>query len=164
MALARSNVRGWMKRYWCVVKTAGHPGEKRGDRERQQFDTARADAHELAGDFVFADREHPPPILGMDEIADRPEGQDRDQTKIQGRLVRCAIPLKPRAPPTRVDILEDAFHDHGEGQGHDCQVIAARLKGKGGDPQPGQRRGPARRRRSPAEKSTARRRRGKAAP
>ena len=51
------------------------------------------------------------------------------QKKTQGSVVSFSMPRKPRGPPHGVNVFQNGFDDHAEGQRDDCQIIAACLKG-----------------------------------
>ena len=54
-------------------QASGNAREKRGNDKGDDFDLTRVDAHQVAGDFIFADGQNAASEIGINEVADHPD-------------------------------------------------------------------------------------------
>ena len=120
-------------------KASGDARKKGRYDKGDDFDLARVDAHQIAGDFIFPDRPNASPEIGIHQVADNPDGQHCPEEN-PGKRRELLHAQKPPWPAHGVDVFQDGLDDHAESKRDDGQVIASCFKGGNGHQKADQRR------------------------
>ncbi len=118
---------------------SGDAGEKGRHHERQELHPASVDAHQFAGDLVLADRQHPAPVLGIDEVAHHPDRHHHPE-KHPGQRGQFLDARNAARAADVINVLDHRLDDHQKRQGDDRQIVAAHLERRHRHDQPQQRR------------------------
>ena len=144
------------------VETPGHPGEKGRNQKGIELQALRVHRGEVGGHFVFPDGRDAPAEVGVNQVAQRQQG-DQDPGHHPEEAGEAGHTQITPGAAQGVDVLQDALDDHVEGEGDDGQVVAPGAEGGIGHDEAGRGRGQAAGHQAPPE-STRRQGRGAGPP